>query len=93
MASFGDTEQMGPGVSTHWQAAGLLSQNSPGRDRQMAASKDQGYWHWSITCLRQGRHCRGLEHHTVGVSSSSQSPSAIPGYTTWVERLHQDSGH
>lgn len=30
MASFGDTEQMGPGVSAHRQAAELLSQSSPG---------------------------------------------------------------
>lgn len=29
MASFGDTEQMGPGVSAHRQAAALLSKSSP----------------------------------------------------------------
>lgn len=30
MASFGDTQQMGPGVSAHRQAAELLHQSSPG---------------------------------------------------------------
>lgn len=44
MASFGNTEQMGPSVSTQRRQQGLLHQISPVRDRQMAASEDQGHW-------------------------------------------------
>ena len=62
MASLSDTEQMGHDVST---------ENSPGRDRQMAASKDQGHWQQSLTCLRQSRHGRDPEHSTGGRCSSS----------------------
>lgn len=66
MAFFGDTEQMGPVVSTYQQSAGLLRQSSPRGDRQMAALEEQDTW------LRNSGCCvvRSLECRTEGLSAS-----------------------